>query len=151
METGSPFLRGLPSHTKVKPFARQRQYCIFFHCCFQTLSIGPVPGIELATSSSTGQRFNDWAHPAVAFFGFLIAIFLLFQKQRPAFVEVLRVFFVYLPCETSKTKLICDLPPLVFALLCLTLPVQEHTKFKFLDDIPTFCLYRPLSAAQMAS
>ena len=68
---------------------------ISFHCRVKTPSIGPVPRIELATSSSTGQRFTDWANPAVVLFGFLIAIFLLFQKQRPAFLEVLRVFCLF--------------------------------------------------------
>lgn len=37
----------------------QSKDSIFFHCCFQTLSIGPVPRTELATSRSTGQRFID--------------------------------------------------------------------------------------------
>ena len=77
--------------------------------------------------------------------------FFVISKTKACISWSVEGFFVYLPCQTSKTKLICDLPPLVFALLCLTLPVQEHTKFKFLDDIPTFCFYRPLSAAQMTS
>ena len=31
---------------------------------FETLSIGPVPGIEPATSRSTVKRSTDWANPA---------------------------------------------------------------------------------------
>ena len=31
---------------------------------FKTLSIGPAPGIELATSRSVIKRSTDWANPA---------------------------------------------------------------------------------------
>ena len=48
---GTAILRGHPSHAKVQPVAVQREY---LHSIgyFQTLSIGPAPGIEPATSSS---------------------------------------------------------------------------------------------------
>ena len=48
----------------------QSKGSIFFHCYFKTLSIGAVPRTELATSRSTGQRFTDWANPAVALLAF---------------------------------------------------------------------------------
>ena len=57
LEMGPPFLRGLPSHTTGKLIAKQRQYLL--PLLFKTLSIGPVPRIELATSCSTGQQFTD--------------------------------------------------------------------------------------------
>ena len=31
---------------------------------FKTMSVGPVPGIELATSRSAVKRSTDWANPA---------------------------------------------------------------------------------------
>ena len=43
---GTTILRGHPSHAKVQPL---RQY-LQFSVIFKTLSIGPVPGIEPATS-----------------------------------------------------------------------------------------------------
>ena len=33
---------------------------------FKTLSVGPVPGIEPATSRSVVPRFTDWVNPAAA-------------------------------------------------------------------------------------
>ena len=35
-----------------------------FFSYFKTLSIGPAPGIEPATSRSAVKRSNDWANPA---------------------------------------------------------------------------------------
>ena len=44
-------LRGHPSHAKVQPLA--------FPSYFKTLSTGPVPGIEPATSRFTVKRSTD--------------------------------------------------------------------------------------------
>ena len=46
---GTAILRGHPSHAKVQPPAGQRKY-LHFSVIFKTLSIGPAPGIEPATS-----------------------------------------------------------------------------------------------------
>ena len=46
---GTAILRGHPSHGKVSPLAVQREY-LHFSVIFKTLSIGPAPGIEPATS-----------------------------------------------------------------------------------------------------
>ena len=50
---GTAILRGHPSHAKVQPPSGQRQY---LHFSVQTLSIGPAPGIEPATSRSAVKR-----------------------------------------------------------------------------------------------
>ena len=57
---GTAILRGHPSHAKVQPL---RQY-LQFSVIFKTLSIGPVPGIEPATSHSAVKRSTDWAKAA---------------------------------------------------------------------------------------
>ena len=55
---------------------------------FKTLSIGPAPGIEPATSRSAVNRSNDWANPAVVLTFFLkadeldIVIFLVFSPRH---------------------------------------------------------------------
>ena len=49
---GTTILRGHPSHAKVQPL---RQY-LQFSVIFKTPSIGPVPGIEPATSRSADRR-----------------------------------------------------------------------------------------------
>ena len=60
---GTAILRGHPSHAKVSPLAVQREY-FHFSVVFKTLSIGPAPGIEPATSRSAVKRSTDWANPA---------------------------------------------------------------------------------------
>ena len=57
---GTAILRGQPSHAKVQPL---RQY-LQFSVIFKTLSIGPVLGIEPATSRSAVKRSTDWAKAA---------------------------------------------------------------------------------------
>ena len=61
---GTAILRGHPSYAKVQPL---RQY-LQFSVIFKTLLIGPVPGIEPATSRSVVKRSADWANPAAALF-----------------------------------------------------------------------------------
>ena len=56
---GTAILRGHPSNAKVQPL---RQY-LQFSVIFKTLSIGPVPGIEPATSRSAVKRSADRANP----------------------------------------------------------------------------------------
>ena len=51
-------LHGHPSHAKVQPPAGQRKY-LHFLVIFKTLSIGPAPGIEPATSRSAVKRSTD--------------------------------------------------------------------------------------------
>ena len=60
---GTAILRGHPSHSKFQPPAGQRKY-LHFPVTFKTLSIGPAPGIEPATSRSVVKRSTDWANPA---------------------------------------------------------------------------------------
>ena len=55
---GTAILGGHPSHAKVWPFARQRQY-LHFSVVLEILSIGPVPGIEPATFRSAVKRSTD--------------------------------------------------------------------------------------------
>ena len=55
---GTAILRGHPSHAKVQPPAGQRKY-LHFSVIFKTLSIGPAPGIEPATSRSAVKRSTD--------------------------------------------------------------------------------------------
>ena len=52
---GTAILRGHPSYAKVQPL---RQY-LQFSVIFKTLRIGPVPGIEPATSRSAVKRSAD--------------------------------------------------------------------------------------------
>ena len=89
-EDGTTILkRGHPSHAKVYRFAVQRQN-LSFSVSFKTLSIGPAPGIEPATSRSAVKRSTDWANPAAVkmvpwniktfyFFLFLL-LFLLYYE-----------------------------------------------------------------------
>ena len=63
---GTAILRGHPSHAKVQPPAGQRKY-LHFLVIFKTLSIGPAPGIEPATSRSAVKRSTDWANPAAVY------------------------------------------------------------------------------------
>ena len=55
---GTAILRGHPSHARVQPLAGQRKY-LHFSVIFKTLSIGPAPGIEPATSRSAVKRSTD--------------------------------------------------------------------------------------------
>ena len=56
-------LRGHRSHAKVQPLCKLKGVPSFLSY-FKTLSIGPVPEIEPATSRSTVKRSTDWANPA---------------------------------------------------------------------------------------
>ena len=56
---GATILRGHPRHAKISPLALQREYLLSY---FKILSIGPVPGIEPATSSSAVKRSTYWAN-----------------------------------------------------------------------------------------
>ena len=58
---GTAILRGHPSHAKVQPPAGQRKY-LHFLVIFKTLSIGPAPGIEPATSRLTLSKMK-YARP----------------------------------------------------------------------------------------
>ena len=49
---GTAILRGHPNHAKVQPLALQRKYLHFSVIISKTLSIGPGPGMEPATSRS---------------------------------------------------------------------------------------------------
>ena len=55
---GTTILRGHLSHAKVQPPAGQRKY-LHFSVIFKTLSIGPAPGIEPATSRSAVKCSTD--------------------------------------------------------------------------------------------
>ena len=55
---GTAILRGHPSLAKVSPLAVQRKYLSFLSY-FKTLSNGPAPEIELATSRSAVKRSTD--------------------------------------------------------------------------------------------
>ena len=53
-------------------WAAQRSRCLqavpSFLTYFKTLSVGPSPGIEPATSRSAAKRSTDWANPAAVEF-----------------------------------------------------------------------------------
>ena len=68
---GTSILRSHPSHTKFKPFERQRKYFHFSVILLQTLSIGPVPGIEPTTYISAVGRSTDGKIPAAVEVKFL--------------------------------------------------------------------------------
>ena len=53
---GTAILRGHPSHAKVQPLEVQRDS---LHFSVKTLSNGPAPGIEPATSRSAVMRSTD--------------------------------------------------------------------------------------------
>ena len=55
----TPVLRVHPSHAKVYPLAGQTGQRQCFHSCSKTLSDGPAPGIEPATSRSAVKRSTD--------------------------------------------------------------------------------------------
>ena len=82
LETRPPFLRGHPSHWKRLPS---------FLSHFKTLSTGPAPGIEPATSSSTVKRSTDWANPPAV--------------NKPAFVLLLACVAFVFPREFVSRRL----------------------------------------------
>jgi len=63
LRSWTSILRGHPSHAKVQPLAVPLGVPSFISH-FKTLSNGPAPGIESATSRSAVKRFTDWANPA---------------------------------------------------------------------------------------
>ena len=48
-----------------------------FLSCFKTLSIGPAPGIETATSRSPVKPSTDWANPAQSTFVQILKLVLI--------------------------------------------------------------------------
>ena len=59
---------GLPFYVVIRAIRRSRAKVVpSFLSYFQTLSIGPAPGIEPATSRSAVKRSNDCANPAAHF------------------------------------------------------------------------------------
>ena len=54
-----------PSEPRKGPAVCRAKEAPSFFSYFKTLSIGPVPGIEPATSLSAVERSTDWANPAV--------------------------------------------------------------------------------------
>ena len=52
------------SEPREGPAAHRAKEVPSFLSYFKTLSIGPAPGIELATSRSAVKRSTDWANPA---------------------------------------------------------------------------------------
>ena len=62
METGPPFYVVIrATRRSSRP---QGKGSTFISQLFKTLSIGPAPGIEPATSRSAVKRSTDWANPA---------------------------------------------------------------------------------------
>ena len=53
-----------PSEPRKGPAVCRAKEAPSFFSYFKTLSIGPVPGIEPATSRSAVERSTDWANPA---------------------------------------------------------------------------------------